>query len=177
MTYRRWCGCLISLFYIKPQRAGQTVRSRKVVLYLYSTSNHNYPTRSKWRNHVVLYLYSTSNHNDYFYSIQYLKLSYIFILHQTTTMNWSYIFLLRCLISLFYIKPQLLSCSYRSRVVVLYLYSTSNHNYQLYFIAQLPVVLYLYSTSNHNCSHCSCCLLGLSYIFILHQTTTLVLSI
>ena len=56
-------SCLISLFYIKPQLLSNIVTCTPVVLYRYSTSNHN----------NVLIIYSL------------LQLSYIVILHQTTT--------------------------------------------------------------------------------------------
>ncbi|KXB77730.1 hypothetical protein HMPREF3034_02654 [Prevotella sp. DNF00663] len=56
--------CLISLFYIKPQLQGRNARTKSVVLYLYSTSNHNYLIGRHSGSSVVLYLYSTSNHNS-----------------------------------------------------------------------------------------------------------------
>ena len=99
-------------------------------------------------------------------------LYYIFILHQTTTtlpMNtaafsciissfyikpqlkkYSYICAIGCIISSFYIKPQpeLELCA--RNCVVLYLHSTSNHNEMLRPLSRMYVVLYLHSTSNHN---------------------------
>ena len=56
-------------------------------------------------------------------------LSYIVILHQTTTRGILYIFIYSCLISLFYIKPQQCVFRYSLLLVVLYRYSTSNHNW------------------------------------------------
>ncbi len=78
----------------------------KVVLYLYSTSNHNISWAWQDSHMVVLYLYSTSNHNRTLVIVLSVRLSYIFILHQTTTSRYPSISMLRCLISLFYIKPQ-----------------------------------------------------------------------
>ena len=99
-----------------------------VVLYRYSTSNHNVACYTDVEGVVVLYRYSTSNHNNNpipfrIYQLSYivilhqtttvagatvtwLTLSYIVILHQTTTMGKSLHVYLSCLISLFYIKPQ-----------------------------------------------------------------------
>ena len=55
-------------------------------------------------------------------------LYYIFILHQTTTMIGAYLFMSGCIISSFYIKPQLNFDHSVEGLVVLYLHSTSNHN-------------------------------------------------
>ena len=77
-----------------------------------------------------------------------------------------------CVISFFYIKPQLPWLSVRTNRVVLYLSSTSNHNFQLQLLLLLVVVLYLSSTSNHNHKGVQHWLRGLCYIFLLHQTTT-----
>ena len=56
-------GCLISLFYIKPQPVRAVLTKEVVVLYPYSTSNHNGGYRGMITANVVLYPYSTSNHN------------------------------------------------------------------------------------------------------------------
>ncbi len=120
--------CLISLFYIKPQRRHRAALSCRVVLYLCSTSNHNSCCRSPSRPSVVLYLCSTSNHNHSHEHFSKCELSYISVLHQTTTgcsTTWT---VSCCLISLFYIKPQLRSFISIEVKVVLYLCSTSNHN-------------------------------------------------
>ena len=143
-------SCLISLFYIKPQPAVGATMQAPVVLYLCSTSNHNSPGMSSTRPIVVLYLCSTSNHNHGRARMVGRGLSYIFVLHQTTTNRWFNRELARCLISLFYIKPQPADI-YR---------------------AFLLVVLYLCSTSNHNLISYSLFIIKLSYIFVLHQTTT-----
>ncbi len=192
------------------------VRSPYVVLYLYSTSNHNIFTyvvffselsyifilhqtttsevieemkselsyifilhqtttkltsnTSKFTLSYIFILHQTTTVE--LFLLEWTRLSYIFILHQTTTIwttigattELSYIFILhqtttsgvesslscRCLISLFYIKPQ---------------QDLPQENYE-------HVVLYLYSTSNHNCIRILHLTSWLSYIFILHQTTT-----
>ena len=100
------------------------------------------------------------------------------ILHQTTTSSRARARLLCCILSKFYIKPQLrrwrechyVVVSYRNstsnhnvdgrrdfvRVVVSYRNSTSNHNTGLIngFLGQ--VVSYRNSTSNHNCQLINC---------------------
>ena len=101
--------CLISLFYIKPQ-PGETMT------YLDA---------------IVLYLFSTSNHNSSSSSVTAALLSYISFLHQTTTISSQEVLQANCLISLFYIKPQQMSDYSLPRLIVLYLFSTSNHNIRL----------------------------------------------
>ena len=78
------------------------------------------------------------------------QLYYIFILHQTTTGLAAIISLAGCIISSFYIKPQLINEELTQQDVVLYLHSTSNHNQDLTKLHIVCVVLYLHSTSNHN---------------------------
>ena len=121
-------GCHISLFYIKPQPLGAVSTAVDVVIYRYSTSNHN---RRLWftpSTSVVIYRYSTSNHNFTRFSIIVASLSYIVILHQTTTTGCYCHQTTRCHISLFYIKPQLAEARQKAELVVIYRYSTSNHN-------------------------------------------------
>ena len=55
--------CIISSFYIKPQRINYGNEFSRVVLYLHSTSNHNQRAVCASPVFVVLYLHSTSNHN------------------------------------------------------------------------------------------------------------------
>ena len=121
-------------------------------------------------------------------------LSYIVILHQTTTYDRERCRVWSCHISLFYIKPQLPvhplwylqvviyrystsnhneNCNnYEPEYVVIYRYSTSNHNYHSFRIFDPTVVIYRYSTSNHNQMIHTTISSVLSYIVILHQTTT-----
>ena len=125
------------------------------------------------------------------------KLSYTFFLHQTTTVGLGAFPLVDCLIPFFYIKPQLYLSAAFFFVIVLYLFSTSNHNWAMWRQAQVCIVLYLFSTSNHNCvsnlrrdgkivlylfstsnhnwnlQHLAISVL--SYTFFLHQTTTVLL--
>ena len=99
-----------------------------------------------------------------------------------------------CILSKFYIKPQLPGSrihvrrvvSYRNSTsnhnrkritmehldVVSYRNSTSNHNVMLYNCARILVVSYRNSTSNHNILVEKSIYLRLYLIEILHQTTT-----
>ena len=99
---------------------------------------------------------------------------YIVSLHQTTTKQDVGTESNSCIISFLYIKPQLNPASVNRRMVVLYRFSTSNHNHVARNNALPDVVLYRFSTSNHNLSRFFCVKIPLYYIVSLHQTTTLV---
>ena len=79
------CSCILSKFYIKPQPPSTYLADCLVVSYRNSTSNHN-PGR-------CLQLLS--------------QLYLIEILHQTTTVGLVFALLVCCILSKFYIKPQL----------------------------------------------------------------------
>ena len=122
-----------------------------VVSYRNSTSNHNSYVGRKASGPVVSYRNSTSNHNCWVLRRICLALYLIEILHQTTTFGRHFPSNDSCILSKFYIKPQLTRIRPYSAIVVSYRNSTSNHN-----LARQQVVdevLYL--------------------IEILHQTTTL----
>ena len=122
-------SCILSKFYIKPQRgpgfgdiagvvsyrnstSNHNSRGKYrvqviVVSYRNSTSNHNSAPRRKGEISVVSYRNSTSNHNPIRRAAPRRRLYLIEILHQTTTTlaasgNFS-----SCILSKFYIKPQL----------------------------------------------------------------------
>ena len=78
-------GCILSKFYIKPQLITQATAALKVVSYRNSTSNHNCTLLLRFFRWLYL----------------------IEILHQTTTCNIPLYPLLGCILSKFYIKPQL----------------------------------------------------------------------
>ena len=146
---RRAC-CILSKFYIKPQLFSYAWPGSSVVSYRNSTSNHNTPTL--------------------FYPTGMLYL--IEILHQTTTTEVGSELLLRCILSKFYIKPQLysywvqqrsccilskfyikpqLSCGrhdFSRRCILSKFYIKPQHS-QCHFVI-LGVVSYRNSTSNHN---------------------------
>ena len=123
-----------------------------------------------------------------------LLLYLIEILHQTTTRARITTLVDSCILSKFYIKPQLAKQMSDEELVVSYRNSTSNHNWKSFIVCNLVVVSYRNSTSNHNPvheqKHCrkvvsyrnstsnhngrAGCKLGkmLYLIEILHQTTT-----
>ena len=121
-------GCILSKFYIKPQHDYTAVGHCFVVSYRNSTSNHN-PVNTTYPNSsVVSYRNSTSNHNPCGFFILLVKLYLIEILHQTTTAKLLEKSMFSCILSKFYIKPQLRRFNERLRHVVSYRNSTSNHN-------------------------------------------------
>ena len=121
-------SCILSKFYIKPQLLSLLLKGNGVVSYRNSTSNHN-----PW----VFFLLTR-------------KLYLIEILHQTTTPLSDFEFSPSCILSKFYIKPQQPAELLKSRAVVSYRNSTSNHNANREQMQQLVVVSYRNSTSNHN---------------------------
>ena len=145
---------------------------RIVVSYRNSTSNHNTITASKNGYPVVSYRNSTSNHNLKPYDVWVSELYLIEILHQTTTpyrvpsrSSWLYLIEILhqtttdtfaplsvacCILSKFYIKPQLAIHPAADLFVVSYRNSTSNHNFPPRIVCKYGVVSYRNSTSNHN---------------------------
>ena len=100
-------SCILSKFYIKPQHTSDRSRLPDVVSYRNSTSNHNSGIILPIVNSVVSYRNSTSNHNQARRNWKYKKLYLIEILHQTTTKGPPCIRSHSCILSKFYIKPQL----------------------------------------------------------------------
>ena len=78
-------SCILSKFYIKPQRLSHLLCLSVVVSYRNSTSNHNSALMLIFRILVVSYRNSTSNHNFETLHLDALALYLIEILHQTTT--------------------------------------------------------------------------------------------
>ena len=99
-----------------------------VVSYRNSTSNHNHIDTVRVDYIVVSYRNSTSNHNRNHILRNSSRLYLIEILHQTTTPAFAPMALYSCILSKFYIKPQLASQSNWPILVVSYRNSTSNHN-------------------------------------------------
>ena len=130
--------------------AGGQVASGLVVSYRNSTSNHNSGGSFDFSTPVVSYRNSTSNHNIFLSLGVVFVLYLIEILHQTTTLAVPLSFVVGCILSKFYIKPQLAENVKIVCVVVSYRNSTSNHNVRA--IREVQAELYL--------------------IEILHQTTT-----
>ena len=143
-------SCLSSCSYIKPQPFPLNKLQICVVYHLVPTSNHNRRSASFNSSLVVYHLVPTSNHNDALNRQMSIRLFIILFLHQTTTIRQRPCWLVSCLSSCSYIKPQqaarrrypcpgcLSSCSYikpqQSRSA----------------IAPLSVVYHLVPTSNHN---------------------------
>ena len=104
--YLNYQGCILSKFYIKPQQRHYVRRFCVVVSYRNSTSNHNRRSPPSVPNRVVSYRNSTSNHNFQYLFVVISTLYLIEILHQTTTPKPKNIHIQRCILSKFYIKPQ-----------------------------------------------------------------------
>ena len=121
---------------------------------------------------VVSYRNSTSNHNSAASTGTTGLLYLIEILHQTTTYIRCGLILLSCILSKFYIKPQLHHTTAGYCFVVSYRNSTSNHNPKASPILGSKVVSYRNSTSNHNIWLSKATHKRLYLIEILHQTTT-----
>ena len=94
------------------------------------------------------------------------------ILHQTTTPFYILFLICRCILSKFYIKPQLRCLFLFLSTVVSYRNSTSNHNIvgRGKFHLQLYLIEILHQTTTIR--HIAFEEMGLYLIEILHQTTT-----
>ena len=112
------------------------------------------------------------NNSCNYAAFQYCRLYLIEILHQTTTSVDCSLFCYSCILSKFYIKPQLRLERELSCCVVSYRNSTSNHNNPRYLPNRKNVVSYRNSTSNHNIWIFFNFGEMLYLIEILHQTTT-----
>ncbi len=116
------------------------------------------------------------NNSCNYAAFQYCRLYLIEILHQTTThckciqftlccilskfyikpqlQMYTIYFTFRCILSKFYIKPQRVHTSFENGLVVSYRNSTSNHNRVTINPRLRSVVSYRNSTSNHNRGFC-----------------------
>ena len=145
-------GCILSKFYIKPQQRIRHKIGHSVVSYRNSTSNHNVCQST----HIIalLYLIEILHQTTTVAIVIGLKrlLYLIEILHQTTTCIRCELTLLSCILSKFYIKPQLRRQRSDFCCVVSYRNSTSNHNKLPIIMIIDGVVSYRNSTSNHNCT-------------------------
>ena len=120
--------CILSKFYIKPQQRIRHKIGHSVVSYRNSTSNHNSGTSTP--NSALLYLIeilhqTTTDQNGYPVSTSCI-LSKFYIKPQLAR-QWLMV-PCGCILSKFYIKPQLLLPYGYAIVVVSYRNSTSNHN-------------------------------------------------
>ena len=103
-------------------------RQRKVVSYRNSTSNHNHidTVRVDYMLYLIEILHQTTTVLSLLLKME--KLYLIEILHQTTTPGIDTRSFDCCILSKFYIKPQLVRSLLARFVVVSYRNSTSNHN-------------------------------------------------
>ena len=146
----RTAGCILSKFYIKPQlrKFNERLRHSCILSKFYIKPQHSKCHFIVFR--VVSYRNSTSNHNANAAGDMAYRLYLIEILHQTTTLYWKDHNPPRCILSKFYIKPQLLHHTFAELRVVSYRNSTSNHNTTPSGRITATVVSYRNSTSNHN---------------------------
>ena len=144
----------------------------QVVSYRNSTSNHNSYVGRKASGPVVSYRNSTSNHNCWVLRRICLALYLIEILHQTTTFGRHFPSNDSCILSKFYIKPQLTRIRPYSAIVVSYRNSTSNHNLARQQVVDevLYLIEILHQTTTLKRGPFKA--VGLYLIEILHQTTT-----
>ena len=143
-------NCILSLFYIKPQLVWYNYKRSYIVFYLYSTSNHNSCYYHHDTLHIVFYLYSTSNHNLQLIDFPPMWLYSIFILHQTTTCLVRHLLSFDCILSLFYIKPQLNTIFTGKGLDCILSLFYIKPQLLIFFRRFYFIVFYLYSTSNHN---------------------------
>ena len=99
--------CILLKFYIKPQLCEFGTLHGRVVSYWNSTSNHNsgVGVNATMSLYLIEILHQTTT-RILFIRIG-CRLYLIEILHQTTTSPWTWARLLCCILSKFYIKPQL----------------------------------------------------------------------
>ena len=130
----------------------ECLRNRRNMLYLIEIL-HQTTTRLKHQIDVFqLYLIEILHQTTTRLSVvaPVVSLYLIEILHQTTTTTCDIRNPYCCILSKFYIKPQLMVIAGVSFDVVSYRNSTSNHNVLLRHRTKRNVVSYRNSTSNHN---------------------------
>ena len=121
-----------------------------IVFYLYSTSNHNPIGTDTFHRplYSIFILHQTTTLFNLILST--FQLYSIFILHQTTTRKYIRTFLINCILSLFYIKPQHPHIGHdEERNCILSLFYIKPQQPKYLYIYSC-IVFYLYSTSNHN---------------------------
>ena len=127
--YFCYLSCILSKFYIKPQRFLVAWMRAAVVSYRNSTSNHNVNWHHQAKNSVVSYRNSTSNHNSTDGGRSCLQV----VSYRNSTSNHNFVLAITVV-----------------GAVVSYRNSTSNHNRDWPCTARRRVVSYRNSTSNHN---------------------------
>ena len=99
-------SCILSKFYIKPQLAANASMYTYCCILSKFYIKPQLSDLTTYIDPVVSYRNSTSNHNSAPTSPLYAKLYLIEILHQTTTLTFSPVVPMCCILSKFYIKPQ-----------------------------------------------------------------------
>ena len=175
-TSWQWCSpsrcCVISSFITKPQLAPCAYGTENVALYPLSSPNHNV---AAVLTHEDLLRYILFHHQTTTYGVRLyflLLLRYILFHHQTTTARGMFSIPMRCVISSFITKPQLLSIKGQGHRVALYPLSSPNHNVCDAGFSLSNVALYPLSSPNHNLRDAGIDPSTLRYILFHHQTTT-----
>ena len=123
-------------------------------------------TRDRGPLYLIEILHQTTTNSDV--TLNSGKLYLIEILHQTTTLIRSFLPLLSCILSKFYIKPQHADSYLAYWDVVSYRNSTSNHNclYEHHYVALLYLIEILHQTTTcyRKRFRCCCCILSKFYI-------------
>ena len=171
-VFARYQSCILSKFYIKPQQVYYCINVLIVVSYRNSTSNHNEELNMVNLIIVVSYRNSTSNHNGERLLWIVERLYLIEILHQTTTVLTKELIDWSCILSKFYIKPQLIVWRHLSGECCILSKFYIKPQRILVWFCRFAVVSYRNSTSNHNCVLFFFFDVVLYLIEILHQTTT-----
>ena len=165
-------GCILSKFYIKPQQCCGQVNQYQCCILSKFYIKPQQVIISIIALLVVSYRNSTSNHNTFEYVVNTPQLYLIEILHQTTTLSLAVIRARGCILSKFYIKPQLYAArhsSARSCILSKFYIKPQRQQNPIYLRRRcilskfyikpqliafyrhlLKVVSYRNSTSNHN---------------------------
>ena len=160
------------MFYIKPQPfSGKSAKKLSCILFVfYIKPQHKFVCDYELQ--VVSYSCSTSNHNTSSYATTNYKLYLIRVLHQTTTNDNRRQHSRRCILFVFYIKPQPVwnVCICRCRCILFVFYIKPQQQNRINYVLTscilfvfyikpqqtssnptfLLVVSYSCSTSNHN---------------------------
>ena len=144
------CSCILSKFYIKPQPRRRICRiGKRCILskfYIKPQLQKSFPAEAEL--YLIEILHQTTTF--YIHIGKRILLYLIEILHQTTTFSAPIVYIMSCILSKFYIKPQHERPPPVEISVVSYRNSTSNHNSVFAIKSATPVVSYRNSTSNHN---------------------------
>ena len=138
--------CIISFLYIKPQLEKSSLPSVRVVLYRFSTSNHNRVSSNPFMStlYYIVSLHQTTTAQGL--SPQWPRLYYIVSLHQTTTLALVINQGFRCIISFLYIKPQRSHTKHSISIscIISFLYIKPQRSTMGYKLAGCCIISFLY---------------------------------